>query len=1718
MIWKSKRQRNQVRENNDPVRRRRSRAPERLEGRRLLAADPIHVGVVYLETDYLESDQDVGSDSRGDRFILSFTGGAADTELNQIRISTDKDGDGISVGDPIYDTATGGRGKQGAHNFQVLRIETTEPGRTPSVTAEVADGGQLLVLNLSDFKAGDRLEFSIDVDEVLRNALDLAIFNDRLDVITSGQEFQDSILEATFDAPHYETAQADAIFLNDYGDPASLLGIDLPPDEGDDPSSRPDRSAAAVASTTQTPKPISISGHVWVDNDLDLLREASEATIGGVQVALWKFDSEANQYVDTGHRATTGVTGRYEFGTGLGLMPGTYRVVESQPGGYFSVGAVTGNVAGSSTGSIESVDVLTGIHIPLGGTAAENYDFAEADPTSISGFVYRDLDNDGVRDAGESGIAGVEVRLVPINAPSQSSLTVRTGSDGSYRFTGLAPGKYEVIEVNQPAGLGDGKDTPGTVRGATVGIADQPGDRITAIMLAGGDDGIEYNFGELPLSALSGYVFLAAPGHDCEPTHGPDGNIPLADVRVAIQDEQGQTVAEVRTGSDGGYRFENLTPGTYQIIQYTPDGLLDGSAHPGRIEGVRVGTVTVDGLIQDIRLSNADGVDYNFCEIAPASVSGYVYHDQSNDGQRDQGEAGIANTTIDLVDQSGATVATTTTDANGRYEFAGLEPGRYSIRETQPNGYFDGIDSVGNIRGSQVGQANANDQLSSIELKQGDAGVEYNFGELAPASIAGQVHVDLNDNCLVDPGEETLADVVIRLLDAQGSEVARTTTNSDGRYEFANLAPGTYTLVQQQPSGVIDGNAMPGNVGGTANSSNVIDDVVLTSGAVGVDYDFCEKAPAAIVGNVFGDLDGDCVRDAGEAGIENVTIELYDASGRLVATTTTDAAGDYRFEGLSAGQYTVRELQPTGWLQGSQHAGSGGGDDSVQDTISQIQLGWGQRLTNYDFCELPTSSITGIVFVDGNGNCVHDSSEQLVAGVTIELRDASGHLVATTTTDGAGRYRFDGLAAGEYQIIERQPGELFDGNEMPGTGNGFVLGDDALGVQLLTGQNVVDYNFCELAPATLIGCVWEDTTANNQFDAGEVPVAGVIIELLDADGNVVAQTVTDHAGKYRFESLRPGTYSVRETQPVDLFHGGQLVGSEGGVVAGQDVIANIKLRSGVVADGYDFPEIPPATISGYVFQDGDEIEVSEIPDATELREFSDGLLTGDDTPIAGVTLSLRTADGEVVPVSMAINGIYFGDGVSVTTDADGYYQFSGLRPGVYHVFQSHPDGFVDGLDSPGTTGGLAVNAADDYSESDQRFVDSLGLSDHYDAILSVGVVGGQHSQHNNFSELVIVQVDDPLIPILPPPTVVTPESEFAPIETFLQQTQSLIRATALVDTDYQPPFIYANSDWNMSWHLSVINAGFPRGPVEAGSSVIRSVSVRSGAVSWRDGQHTKGSWSLVNDGRLQTMDGLTLGEDSAVPLSGDFNGDNRDEVAIYVNGNWYVDLNGNGRWDAGDLWIGLGTEMDRPVVGDWDGDGKDDIGIFGPQWMRDRLRIPRDPGLPDKQNQRRRDYESYDYAADENVKEEEKRELRHAALGDKSRADAVDHVFRYGDQVDTPISGDWNSDGIDQIGIFREGQWVLDVDGDGRWTGLDEYAEFGQPGDVPVVGDFNGDRIDEIAVVRGNTWIIDSDGDRKITANDKRIEVPRPSEDSQPIVGDFDGDGKDEPGYYDEAA
>ena len=358
----------------------------------VVSALPIQIGAVYFEDSST-------SDQVGDLLEITFDGGAAGTRLAELRIDTDKLGDGLSIGDTFFDIAAGGAGVYGHSPFKVLSSTGID-----SVSAQVTDGGTMLVLTFEGFDAGEKLVFSIDVDEqgwLSANA------------VAEGAEFEGSILSATFTAPHYAVADGDDVFYDEYNGKLTASGLDLPDDDFDPPSlyapvessPGPVYTAAAFFTIQQEPLPITLSGTVFEDPNIDNQRQTGEPGIEGVQLTLLEYDGGG--YLATGMTATTDADGNYEF---TGLAPGKYRVVETQPSGYLSVGATAGTVDGSTRGAVETVDILSEITLDGGEDSLHN-DFAEVTPASISGHVYHDADNDGVMDTGETGIENALVTL-----------------------------------------------------------------------------------------------------------------------------------------------------------------------------------------------------------------------------------------------------------------------------------------------------------------------------------------------------------------------------------------------------------------------------------------------------------------------------------------------------------------------------------------------------------------------------------------------------------------------------------------------------------------------------------------------------------------------------------------------------------------------------------------------------------------------------------------------------------------------------------------------------------------------------------------------------------------------------------------------------------------------------------------------------------------------------------------------------------------------------------------------------------------------------------------------------------------------------------------------------------------------------------------------------------------------------------------------------------
>jgi len=307
-----------------------------------------------------------------------------------------------------------------------------------------------------------------------------------------------------------------------------------------------------------------------------------------------------------------------------------------------------------------------------------------------------------------------------------------------------------------------------------------------------------------------------------------------------------------------------------------------------------------------------------------------------------------------------------------------------------------------------------------------------------------------------------------------------------------------------------------------------------------------------------------------------------------------------------------------------------------------------------------------------------------------------------------------------------------------------------------------------------------------------------------------------------------------------------------------------------------------------------------------------------------------------------------------------------------------------------------------------------------------------------------------------------------------------------------------------SCQLSVLNGGFPRDSGQAPAQIEKSSVGQADPFAADRAELGRTRWTFAGESIRDDASLEPGAPGKGQPIAGDFNGDGRSETGLFVDGEWFIDLNGNGVWDPDDLWARLGGAGDQPLVGDWDGDGKADIGVFGADTSA--ASDVTENGLPDADN-------AATHGTGPAAADRPGRAVRLVKQGARGalRADAVDHVLVFGLEPGIAVAGDFNGDGIDTIALFRDGQWLVDVDGDGRTSAADIETDFGQPGDRPVVGDFDGDGIDELGVYRAGRWLIRGDltGQR---GEDKVIELGGPQ--LVPVVGDWDGDGRDEAAVY----
>lgn len=126
----------------------------------------------------------------------------------------------------------------------------------------------------------------------------------------------------------------------------------------------------------------------------------------------------------------------------------------------------------------------------------------------------------------------------------------------------------------------------------------------------------------------------------------------------------------------------------------------------------------------------------------------------------------------------------------------------------------------------------------------------------------------------------------------------------------------------------------------------------------------------------------------------------------------------------------------------------------------------------------------------------------------------------------------------------------------------------------------------------------------------------------------------------------------------------------------------------------------------------------------------------------------------------------------------------------------------------------------------------------------------------------------------------------------------------------------------------------------------------------------------------------------------------------------------------------------------------------------------------------------------------------------------ADIEIYYGNPGDLPIAGDWDGDGVDTVGIYRRGDNTFYLRNTNTQGIADVVVPFGDAGDVPLAGDWDGDGIDTIGVYRPSTRMVYLVNDLNHPAADISFFYNGAASGDKVVAGDWDDDGDDTLGVF----
>ena len=941
---------------------------------------------------------------------------------------------------------------------------------------------------------------------------------------------------------------------------------------------------------------------------------------------------------------------------------------------------------------------------PYGLSVAANNDNLTADfgyyvePAAVGNYVWFDINEDGLQDSGEPGMANVQVTLV-ITYPDSSVVTLQTLTDanGAYQFNNLlldedydsGGGGAEpdfTISVQTPSGfvptladvnsnandLEDADDPDGVTAVPQQGLTDttaqsDPTDEPTIA---------SYDFGfvidKTVYSQLGNYVWLDENADGLQDAGEPG----IPNVVVNMTDSTG-AVFTTTTDVDGGYLFDFLSAGTYTItvpaLNSATNGPLEGMSQTTNptLPNADFGNQTLPYVITlgtgDENLTADFGYIWNPDDVNNntnnAALGDRVWVDSDSDGVQDPSEVGIEGVTVNLINPGpdglfgtgdDVTQDTTTTDVTGLYNFTNLPPGAYVVHvddTTLPTGYTQTGDP------DDFGQPASNPDHQTTDpvvLGPGDVFLNADFGYNPGTTPVGTIgdtvwfDADASGTATLDAGEYGIPGVTVVLI-----------KDLDGNGVCSNVGDGTEPIIARA---ITD-----------ANGQYLFEDLPLDDGDGDADY----------------------------------IVWVNDTDNVLA-----DLAQTYDFDGVGTQNCSATALN------------SGTTSDLDQD-FSYTPLGHTNSL----------GAIGDTIWLNKDGDAVQDADEPGIEGVLVQL-ELPGGITRTAVTDENGRYYFGALDPNDTFTVTVDASNFASGGvleDLDNTADPDGGNDNRSVVDLsATGPVDLDQDFGYTPTAGQSVCIgnliWLDTNANGVFDGENGPdglpntdddepiIQDVTVDLYrDLNGNGLVDagepkidtTVstnsliangcanTSDLGNYIFTDLPAGDYVVDVTDQNNVLFGywhsrgtDDLTDNSQADPFGLSVAAN---NDNVTADfGY---YVEPAAVGNYVWFDVNE----------------DGLQDSGEPGLENVqvTLVITYPDNTVVTLQ-------------TLTDANGAYQFNnllldedydsgggGAEP-EFTISVQAPSGFVPTL--------VDVNSnADDLEDSDNHAgvtaVPQQGLTD-----------------------------------------------------------------------------------------------------------------------------------------------------------------------------------------------------------------------------------------------------------------------------------------------------------------------------------------------------------------------------------------------------------------------